>query len=53
MFRVRSAGIVGFRVEREMFPPLVGNRMLPTSILLLVSAVCAVPSWVKVTQGHF
>lgn len=54
MFGVRPAGIMGFRVEREeMFLPLFGNCMLPTSILLLVSAVCAVPSWIKVTQGHF
>lgn len=54
MFSVSSAGIMGFRVEREkMFLPLVGNCMLPTSTLLLISAVCAVPSRVKVTQGHF
>lgn len=54
IFSVRSAEIMEFRVQREkMFPPLVGNCTLPTSTLLLISAVCAVLSLVKVTQGRF
>lgn len=53
-FSARSAGIMRFRVQWEkMFPPVVGNCMLLTSFLLLVFAACAVPSLVKVTQGHF
>ena len=51
-FSLRSPAITWFGTERErMFLPKAGNHMLPSSFLLF--AACAVPSRVKVTQGHF